>query len=105
MALRRVHRLVATAALALVLGLVPVASAAPGDTTRLSVASDGTQASGGPPGAGEWSKAPTVSSDGRYVAFTSEASNLVPGDTNGSADVFVRDRVTGMTQRVSVASS
>ena len=35
--------------------------------------------------------APTLSADGRYVAFSSEASNLVPGDSNGSSDVFVRD--------------
>jgi len=47
-----------------------------------------------------WS--PTISADGRRVAFVSEASNLVPGDTNGFADVFVRDR-DGSVQRVSVA--
>ncbi|MFN0006945.1 MAG: TolB family protein [Planctomycetota bacterium] len=43
--------------------------------------------------------------DGRFVLFTSEASNLVPGDTNGSWDVFIRDRVLGTTERVSVSSS
>ncbi len=46
-----------------------------------------------------------ISDDGRYVAFASLASNLVSGDTNGSWDVFVRDRVAGTTERVSVASS
>jgi uncharacterized repeat protein (TIGR01451 family) len=40
--------------------------------------------------------------DGRYVVFASAASNLVPGDTNGVGDVFVRDRLTGVTERVSV---
>jgi Tol biopolymer transport system component len=45
-----------------------------------------------------------ITPDGRYVAFWSSATNLVPGDTNGLADVFVRDRVAGTTQRVSVKS-
>src|SRR5262249_38885455 len=47
---------------------------------------------------------PTLSADGRYVAFSSEATNLVSGDTNGVQDVFVHDRVTGITKRVSVDS-
>jgi archaellum component FlaF (FlaF/FlaG flagellin family) len=68
-----------------------------GQTTRVSVASDGTEGNGR-----SW--APSISADGRYVAFYSEASNLVPGDTNGRADVFVHDRLTGQTTRVSVAS-
>jgi Tol biopolymer transport system component len=45
-----------------------------------------------------------ISGDGRYVAFWSFASNLVPGDTNGTSDVFVRDRLTGAIERVSVDS-
>jgi len=44
----------------------------------------------------------SISADGRFVAFISSAFNLVPGDTNGSYDVFVRDRQTGTTRRVSV---
>jgi Tol biopolymer transport system component len=68
-----------------------------GQTTRVSVASDGTQANG-------HSYAPSISADGRYVAFASLASNLVSGDTNGAWDVFVHDRQTGETTRVSVAS-
>lgn len=44
---------------------------------------------------------PGLSDDGRYVAFTSEASNLVPGDTNQATDIFVRDRVLGTTVRAS----
>jgi Tol biopolymer transport system component len=66
-------------------------------TELVSVASDGTQ------GNAE-SYAPSISADGRYVTFSSNASNLVEGDTNGNTDIFVHDRVTGVTQRVSVAS-
>src|SRR5439155_405193 len=75
-----------------------------GVTERVSVASDGTQ------GNGE-SFGPSISADGRFVAFWSDASNLVDGDTNGTPgsgslgrDVFVHDRLTGVTERVSVAS-
>jgi Tol biopolymer transport system component len=45
-----------------------------------------------------------MSPDGRFIAFSSDATNLVPGDTNGFADVFVRDRLLGTTERVSVSS-
>ncbi|MFO1075567.1 MAG: hypothetical protein U1E17_23275 [Geminicoccaceae bacterium] len=47
----------------------------------------------------------SISSDGRFVAFESDATNLVPGDTNRLVDVFVRDRLTGRTERVSVSAS
>jgi len=67
-----------------------------GRTTRISVASDGTQGNGD-------SAVPAISVDGRYVAFDSNASNLVSGDTNGTADIFVRDRWANTTTRVSVA--
>jgi Tol biopolymer transport system component len=53
---------------------------------------------------GVGSYGPSISADGRYVAFTSDAVNLVPNDNNGESDVFVRDRVTGAVERVSVAS-
>ena len=46
-----------------------------------------------------------LSADGRYVAFSSPATNLVAGDTNGQWDVFVHDRTTGATTRVSVDSA
>lgn len=69
-----------------------------GVTTRASLGSDGSQADAA-------SIDPAISADGRYVAFYSEATNLVPGDTNGVGDVFVRDRTSGTTQRVSVAST
>jgi len=69
-----------------------------GQVLRVSVDSSGTQGNGA-------AQAPRISSDGRYVAFTSEASNLVASDTNGVADAFVHDCVTGATQRVNVDSS
>jgi len=50
------------------------------------------------------SSAPDFTPDGRFVAFESRASNLVAGDTNGAADVFVRDLVEGSTTLVSVNS-
>src|SRR5689334_3378885 len=72
--------------------------AAPGDLTRVSVDSSGLQADG-------FSYTGEISTDGRFVAFYSEAGNLVPGDTNGLADVFLRDRQLGVTTRVSVDST
>jgi Tol biopolymer transport system component len=45
-----------------------------------------------------------LSGDSRYLAFESAATNLVPGDTNAAADVFVKDRLTGRTDRVSVGN-
>lgn len=51
------------------------------------------------------SKFVAISADGRFVAFRSDAPDLVAGDTNGVRDAFVRDLVTGVTTRVSVDSS
>lgn len=68
-----------------------------GQIARVSVASDGTQ------GDGE-SRSPTLSEDGRFVTFCSEASNLIAADTNQGSDIFLRDRLTGRTERVSVAT-
>jgi len=48
--------------------------------------------------------APSISADGRYVAFYSGASNLVGADTNDAFDVFVRDRTNHATRRVSLSS-
>ena len=67
------------------------------DIERISVASGGGQANGN-------SDEAAISSDGFIVAFMSEATNLVGGDTNGEQDVFVHDRATGLTERVSIAS-
>jgi Tol biopolymer transport system component len=66
-----------------------------GKTRRVSISSVEAQGNAG-------SVAPAISADGRYVAFYSRATNLVGGDTNGSIDVFVRDRSAGTTRRVSV---
>ncbi|MGB5962043.1 MAG: DUF4347 domain-containing protein [Coleofasciculaceae cyanobacterium] len=68
-------------------------------TTRVSVASDGTQANQTSIDPG---RTPSISADGRYVAFASGANNLVSDDTNGLADIFVHDTVTNATRRVSV---
>src|SRR5205085_12425541 len=69
------------------------------DTTeRVSISSAGVEGN-------EASSIPTMSADGRFVAFQSDATNLVAGDTNGQTDVFVRDRQMGITRRVSVDSS
>ena len=72
-----------------------------GMTERVSVDSTGAQANA----ASIEQFCPALSSDGRFVAFESDATNLVPGDTNGVADVFVRDRLTATTERVSVDSA
>ena len=82
-----------------------------GTTTRVSVATGGSQGNADSDG-------PVVSPDGRYIVFYSLASNLVTGDTNNSCDVnadnvftdncrdvFLHDRVTGVTERVSVDSA
>jgi len=66
----------------------------------VSVSSTGEQAN-----AQCWPPTPSLSADGRFVAFTSDATNLVLGDTNGASDVFVRDRQTGTTERASVDST
>src|SRR5665811_1563461 len=84
-----------TIALFAFLSLAPAASALPGDTVRVSVDEFGA-AGNGPSGE------PSVSADGRFVAFASSATNLVPGDTNNRNDVFVHDRATGSIERVSV---
>ena len=90
---------IAIGLLALALSLSPApTSADPGVTTRVSVASDGTQGN-------EFSAIPAISADGRFVAFQSAASNVVPDDTNGVRDFLVHDRQTGATTRVSVDSA
>jgi hypothetical protein len=68
-----------------------------GNTVRVSLSSIGTQANGN-------SQKPDISADGRYVVFSSYASNLVTGDTNNTSDIFVHDRQTSITTRVSVDS-
>lgn len=80
------------------LAVVIPASAVYTQTARVSLADAGGQGDGP-----SWK--PSVSADGRYVAFESNAANLVPGDTNGFIDIFVRDTVDHETVRVSVSSA
>jgi tricorn protease-like protein len=84
--------------LTLVTALALDASAVTTRTTRVNVSSNGTETD-------ETSNSPSISADGRFVAFQSYATNLVGGDTNGTFDVFVHDRETGRTKRVSVSSA
>jgi Tol biopolymer transport system component len=69
-----------------------------GTTRRVTAGHDGSQANGD-------SSKPVFSQDGRYLAFSSSASNLVPDDNNGKADIFVYDRVTGNTELVSKSTT
>jgi Tol biopolymer transport system component len=78
-------------------GDVYVADRQTGTMERVSVSSQGAQGNLD-------SSQPSISADGRFVAFSSDADNLVPGDGNFDNDVFVRDRAAGSTVRVSVSS-
>jgi Tol biopolymer transport system component len=69
-----------------------------GTTELVSVGPGGVQGNG-------FSSGGEMSPDGRFVVFSSEATNLVSNDTNGQSDIFVRDRLTGETQRVSIGPS
>jgi Tol biopolymer transport system component len=69
-----------------------------GVTERVSIDSSGAEGNAD-------SLCPSISSDGQVVAFVSDASNLVGSDKNGRRDVFVHDRQTGLTERVSVDST
>ena len=68
-----------------------------GRTRLVSVDSEGNSGNGN-------SREPNISPTGRYVAFSSDAFNLVPGDVNAANDIFVHDRKTGITERVSLNS-
>jgi Tol biopolymer transport system component len=68
-----------------------------GQIQLVSISSAGEQANG-------YSGSPAISADGRYVAFLSDASNLVSGDTNGKTDVFVHDLHRGQTERISIST-
>ncbi|MEH1918344.1 FG-GAP-like repeat-containing protein, partial [Nostoc sp.] len=69
-----------------------------GQITRVSIANDGTEGN-------SYSYSPSISGDGRYIAFYSNASNLVPNDNNEKEDIFVYDQTTGQITRVSVDSN
>jgi hypothetical protein len=77
-------------------GGIYLRNVATGHTTVVSLRSDGTAAS---------ASSPSLSADGRFVAFSSFVSDIVPGDTNNAFDVFVRDRRLNQTVRVSVDGS
>lgn len=98
----RAHKLLTAIAIAAttaaVLPAPEAAAAVPPPVARVSVASNGAQASISP------SDDPSISGDGTRIAFESEAANLVSGDTNNDHDIFVHDTSTGTTTRVSVAS-
>lgn len=81
------------------LAIVAVGSSSPGETLRVSLSSAPANAQGT-----DDSSDPSISANGRYAAFASAASNLAAGDTNGVRDVFVRDRQTDTTTRVSVST-
>jgi len=89
---------ISTVGLCLCAFLNATPSASAGRTSQISLKSSATQDNSS-------GAMPSVSADGRFVAFTSAASQLVAGDTNGKVDVFVRDRLTGQILRVSVSSS
>jgi Tol biopolymer transport system component len=80
-----------------------VRDVAGGVTTRVSVATGGVQGNGVEL-IGQVSMLPALSDDGRYVGFSSSKTDLVPGDSNGTSDVFRHDRQTGVTVRVSVST-
>ena len=83
---------------ALVGAATGMSPASNGIITRVSTGHFGTEADGR-------SLDPSISADGRYIAFTSHASNLVPNDTNGVPDVFVYDRRFGAMERITMAPS
>lgn len=83
------------------IGLQATAGASPdfaGQTTRASTSSSGGQSNGS-------SNANSISADGRYIAFNTNSTSFVSGDTNGAADVYVKDSITGALQLVSSTAS
>jgi hypothetical protein len=96
-----------TALIVLAGAVAGLAQSSPGVFELISVSSAGMQGNADSGSAGFTSPSndrASITADGRLVAFMSLADNLVPGDTNLAADVFVRDRLTGTTERVSVSS-
>lgn len=81
-----------------IVSLEPVQKAHAGDTSLISLNSQGEPAD-------NYTYLSAISADGQVVAFSSWATNLVPDDTNDAVDVFVHDRASGQTWRVSVSST
>lgn len=88
---------VAAVLAAMLIGLAEGADAATPSTARVSLSSTGAQPS-------ENSEFPAISANGRWVAFQSVSARLVTGDRNNAYDIFLRDRRTGQTRRISVAA-
>ncbi|MET8687220.1 hypothetical protein ABZV77_23690 [Streptomyces sp. NPDC004732] len=95
----------ALAALCAATGLSPTGASATGSTTASAPRTDRVSVGMGGAQSNAASTNPSISADGRYVAFVSESRNLVENDTNGTPDAFVRDMRTGRTERVSVKSN
>jgi Tol biopolymer transport system component len=95
---KKLAALVVAALAVVLLAAVPDVAATPSSTIRVSVASDGTQAD-------RQNFSSAISADGRFVAFDSFATNLVADDVGNSSDVFIHDRLTGVTEIVSVDSN
>ena len=68
-----------------------------GETSLVSVSSEGVIGN-------SWSINPEISANGQFVSFTSDSRNLVENDTNGYRDIFVHDLISGITERVSIAT-
>lgn len=96
------RRIVGAVALVTVAAVALPGNAYPraGSTTRVSVSSSGEQGNGD--SSSEVGSVPVMTPDGRYVAFSSKSSNLVPGDINLKGDVFRHDQVTGRTEIASI---
>ncbi len=96
---RRSHRAARLGMVLVMFGALMVLNAdaalATGSNTRVSVSNEEAQAGGD-------SRRPSISDDGQLVVFESDASNLVAGDTNNATDVFLRDRQSGTTTRMSL---
>jgi Tol biopolymer transport system component len=91
------HRTTIIVAALLMAAATSVSAWTPATIERVSVGPNGVEGNND-------SLFPAISAHGRFVAFESDAANLEPNDTNGSSDVFVRDRQTGRTTRVSVGA-
>lgn len=89
---------IAAVTLTAVMSVIPPANANTVTTSRVTFTHTGAQTD-------RPSASPSLSSDGQFVAFTSDVTSIVQGDTNNTTDVFLRDRRTGAAERISVDSA
>ncbi|MFF1378016.1 hypothetical protein [Streptomyces sp. NPDC058308] len=103
--MHRNHRkrtaLAAAAVVAVTIGTLPAAFAAPGATA--APRTEAVSVTGAGKAANDRSEGAVISRDGRFAAFDSEATDLTAGDTNGARDIFVRDLRTARTERIALA--